>query len=164
MSSAGIPSVLDHKSLRHAYSMFPSGVTAICALVDGVPVGMAASSFTSVSLDPPLVSVCMAHTSSTWPLLRSAARIGVSVLGQHHGSLARQMSKRDADRFEGVTYTVVDGAIVLPDAAMAAVCSVEQELDAGDHVIALLRVHGVDPHPEVRPIVFHASDFRELAV
>ncbi|MFC0040061.1 flavin reductase family protein [Actinomadura rayongensis] len=143
--------------------MFPSGVTAVCAIVDGAPVGVAASSFTSVSLDPPLVSVCMAHTSTTWPTLRSAPRIGVSVLGGHHGGVARQLAARGTDRFADVTYEVIDGAIVLPDAAMSAVCSLEHEFTAGDHVIAVLRVHTVDPHPEVKPIVFHASEFRELA-
>ena len=52
--------------LRRVFGAFPTGVTAIAALVDGSPVGLAASSFTSVSLDPPLVSVCLAHASSTW--------------------------------------------------------------------------------------------------
>jgi hypothetical protein len=53
--------------LRRVFSAFPSGVTAVSALIDGRPVGIAASSFTSVSLDPPLVSVCIAHSSTTWP-------------------------------------------------------------------------------------------------
>ncbi|MFE3287545.1 flavin reductase family protein, partial [Streptomyces sp. NPDC059233] len=60
----------DTTSLRAVYGAFPTGVTAIAALIDGAPVGLAASSFTTVSLAPPLVSVCMAHTSSTWPVLR----------------------------------------------------------------------------------------------
>ena len=69
--------------LRRVFAAFPTGVTAIAALVDGVPVGLAASSFTSVSLEPPMVSVCVARTSATWPLLRRADRLGVSVLGAH---------------------------------------------------------------------------------
>ena len=62
--------------LRHAFGLFPSGVTAVCGIVDGHPAGLAASSFTSVSLDPPLVSVCIAHTSSTWPILRQCRWLG----------------------------------------------------------------------------------------
>lgn len=67
--------------LRRAFGCFPSGIT-VCALVDGTPVGMAASSFTSVSLAPPLVSVCIQHTSTTWPVLRNRPRLGLSVLAE----------------------------------------------------------------------------------
>ena len=59
----------DDVLLRQAFGCFPSGVTAFCGMLGGVPEGMAASSFTSVSLDPALVSVCVANTSSTWPRL-----------------------------------------------------------------------------------------------
>lgn len=159
-----LPTTLDPQSLRRAYSMFPSGVTAVCAIIDGQPVGMAASSFTSVSLDPPLVSVCIALTSSTWPILRTAHRLGVSVLGERHGQVARQLAARGGDRFAGVAYEVNQGAVLVPDAAMWAVCSLDQEFTAGDHVIAVLRVYSADPHPEIRPIIFHASDFHQLAV
>src|SRR5690606_13074244 len=67
--------------LRRVYGAYPTGVTAVAGLVGGRPVGIAASSFVPVSLTPPLVSVCVAHTSTTWPLLRDLPRIGISVLG-----------------------------------------------------------------------------------
>jgi hypothetical protein len=67
----------DQALLRQAFGAFPSGVTAFCGLIDGVAEGMAASSFTSVSLDPPLVSVCVANTSTTWPKLARLDRLGV---------------------------------------------------------------------------------------
>lgn len=63
----GIQPVTIGDHLRRAFGCFPSGVTAICAEIDGEPVGVAASSFTSVSISPPLVSVCMQHTSTTRP-------------------------------------------------------------------------------------------------
>jgi flavin reductase (DIM6/NTAB) family NADH-FMN oxidoreductase RutF len=74
-----IATVRDPQQLRRVFGSFPSGVAAVAALVAGEPVGIAASSFTSVSLDPPLVSVCIAHTSTTWPVLRTASRLGVSI-------------------------------------------------------------------------------------
>lgn len=157
-----VESTLDTGLLRRAFGMFPSGVTAICALVDGKPTGMAASSFTSVSLDPPLVSVCIAHTSSTWPVLRTATRIGVSVLGEGHRDVVRRLAARGGDRFAGLGHDVDGDALLLHDAAMRAVCSLDREVPVGDHLIAVLRVHSVDPHPEVEPIVFHASGFRLL--
>src|SRR5689334_9351603 len=91
-------------ALRRVFGAFPTGVTALAALVDGQPVGLAASSFTSVSLDPPLVSVCLAHSSTTWPLLRRATRLGVSVLAAHQEHFGRQLSARGGDRFAGLTW------------------------------------------------------------
>ena len=73
---------LSPTSLREAFGHFPSGVIAIAAEVDGVRVGLAASTFVPVSLDPPLVSFCVQNTSETWPKLRSLSHLGISVLGE----------------------------------------------------------------------------------
>ncbi|HEX2744921.1 MAG TPA: flavin reductase, partial [Streptosporangiaceae bacterium] len=72
--------LFDPRWLRHVFGAFPSGVAVVAAVVDNTPVGIAASSFTSVSLDPALVSLCIAHTSTTWPVLREVPRLGVSIL------------------------------------------------------------------------------------
>ena len=149
--------------LRRVFGAFPTGVTAIAALVDGRPVGIAASSFTSVSLDPPLVSVCVAHTSSTWPALRGSARLGVSVLGAHQEQACRQLAGRGGDRFASLDWhSTPDGAVLVEDASAWLDCSVEQLIRAGDHDIVLLRVHESDADPAVPPLVFHASGFRRL--
>lgn len=150
--------------LRHAYGFFPSGVTAICALVDGLPVGMAASSFTSVSIDPPLVSVCVAHSSTTWPVLRSGSRLGVSVLAADHNDVARSLAAKGADRFADVSWeSTPDGAVFIHESALWLDCTVDAEVPAGDHNIVLLRVGSLQPYPDVAPMVFHGSKFRRLA-
>jgi flavin reductase (DIM6/NTAB) family NADH-FMN oxidoreductase RutF len=95
-------SALDPAALRRAFGAFPSGVVAVAAEVDGVPVGMVASSFTSVSLEPALVSFSIANTSSTWPLLRRSARLGLSVLADHHDHVCRQLAGPAAQRFDGL--------------------------------------------------------------
>ncbi|GAB3347670.1 flavin reductase family protein [Amycolatopsis echigonensis] len=154
----------DARTLRRAFGCFPSGVTAVCALIDGVPTGMAASSFTSVSMDPPLVSVCVQHTSETWPKLRPRTRLGVSVLAEGHDTECLKLSKKDGDRFAGVSWeATADGAIYLHGATAWLDCSVERELPAGDHAIALLRIHGLRADPDTAPLVFHGSRFRTLA-
>ena len=91
---------IDPIALRRVFGAFPTGVTALAALVDGEPVGMAASSFVAVSLDPPLVSFCPAISSKTWPRLRRAARLGISVLGgaQEEGQQAVGGARRRALR------------------------------------------------------------------
>ncbi|MFC1411233.1 flavin reductase family protein [Streptacidiphilus sp. N1-12] len=149
--------------LRRVFGAFPTGVTAIAALVDGVPVGLAASSFTPVSLDPPLVSVCVAHSSTTWPALRDRARLGVSVLGAHQEQACRRLAARDGDRFAALDWRATpDGAVLVEDASAWLDCSVEQQIRAGDHDIVLLRVHELDADHAVPPLVFHASGFRRL--
>ncbi|SEL82084.1 flavin reductase family protein [Streptacidiphilus jiangxiensis] len=153
----------DTTSLRAVYGAFPTGVTAVAAVVGGRPVGMAASSFTTVSLTPPLVSVCMAHSSSTWPALRRAERLGISVLASDHGPLCRRLAGPAEDRFTGVAWRATpDGAVLLDGASAWFDCSVEQEVRAGDHDILVLRVHDLRADPAVDPLVFHASTFRSL--
>lgn len=154
----------DPGALRQAYGCFPSGVTAVCALVDGVPIGLAASSFTSVSMDPPLVSVCVQHTSTTWPRLRDLDRVGVSVLGEGHDRLARQIASRTGDRFAGVAWEAgLGGGVFLAGATAWLDCTVERHVPAGDHDIVLLRVHTLSADPDIAPLIFHGSRFRQLA-
>jgi flavin reductase (DIM6/NTAB) family NADH-FMN oxidoreductase RutF len=154
----------DGTQLRHAYGCFPSGVVAMCALVNGVPHGIIVSSFTSVSLSPPLVSVCLQDTSSTWPMLRHCTRLGLSVLAEKQDAVCRALSRRSADRFAGVPWTAEpSGAVFVHGAGALYDCSLHQEIPAGDHAIALLRLHGLHSEPDVSPLVFHGSRFRRLA-
>ena len=154
---------LQPAELRRVFGAFPTGVTAIAALVDGVPVGLAASSFMSVSLDPPMVSVCVAHTSTTWPRLRQVRRLGVSVFGAHQEEACRRFSARGGDRFASLRWRMGDDDGILIDGSSAWLdCSIEQEIPAGDHDIVLLRVHNLDADPTIAPLVFHGSQFRRL--
>lgn len=154
----------DQSVLRQAFSLFPSGVTAVCGLLDGEPSGMAASSFTSVSLDPPLVSVCVARTSTTWPKLRSLPRLGVSVLAEDHGAVARALAAKDGDRFASMRWEATDGgAILVHGSTMWLECTVEQEVSAGDHDIVVLRIQSLETYPDVAPMIFHGSQFKHLA-
>jgi flavin reductase (DIM6/NTAB) family NADH-FMN oxidoreductase RutF len=150
-------------AMRSVLGAFPTGVTALAALQGTTPIGLAASSFTSVSLDPPLVSVCIGRSSTTWPLLRDRPRIGVSVLGAHHGAACRQLSARGVDRFTGLDWRVsADGAVFLTEVSAWLECSVDRELSVGDSDIVVLRVHELALVGDVAPLVFHGSRFRRL--
>ena len=155
--------------LKRAYSCFPSGVVAVCCEVPGIDgggselLGMAASAFTTVSLDPPLVSLCVQNTSTTWPRLRSAPEIGVSVFASDQSDLCRQLAGPAEHRFDGTTpQTGDDGAVFLPDSAAQLSCHVHSEVPAGDHTVVLLEIDALDCDPDVEPLVFHASTFRAL--
>ena len=146
------------EELRRAFGCFPSGVTAVCALVDGAPVGMAASSFTSVSLTPPLVSVCIQHSSTTWPLLRACPRVGLSVLAEGQDAACLRLAGHDGDRFVDTDWTSSEaGALFVHGSAAWLDCTVYNEVSAGDHTIVLLRVEGLFADPTTPPLVFHNS-------
>lgn len=159
-----IPNSTETLALRRAYGTFPSGVVAVCAVRDGVPIGIAASSFVPVSMDPPLVSICVQHTSTTWPRLADLPRLGLSVLGATHGEACRQLASKTGDRFAGIAHTRTDeGALLLHGAAAWLDCSVHATVAAGDHDLVLLRVEALQTHDAVRPLVFHGSRFHGLS-
>ncbi|KQU28719.1 flavin reductase family protein [Rhodococcus sp. Leaf233] len=156
---------LDQSVLRNAFGQFPSGVVAVCAEIDGVKIGMAASSFVAVSIDPPLVAFCVQDTSTTWPKFAAASRIGISVLGELHDVAARTLAAKTGNRFEGLTTTTTDdGALFIDGASMWLDASVTEQVTAGDHDIVLLRINELEVKHGVAPIVFHGSKFRRLAV
>jgi flavin reductase (DIM6/NTAB) family NADH-FMN oxidoreductase RutF len=149
--------------LRRAFASFPSGITAVAAIREGRPRGLAASSFTSVSLDPPLVSVCIARTSTTWPALRMVPRFGLSVLAAGHDQIARSLAARGIDRFAEVSWEhTPQGAVFVHGSALWLECTRYDEFPAGDHEIVLLRIQQLRTYPEVSPLVFHGSKFRQL--
>jgi flavin reductase (DIM6/NTAB) family NADH-FMN oxidoreductase RutF len=159
---------LDPALLRQAFGVFPSGVVAVAAEVDGELTGLAASSFTSVSLDPPLVSFSVANTSKTWPDLRRAGHLGLTVLADHHGEVCRQLAGPVAHRFDDVPVTATpDGAVTLDEGLARFDCSIHQEVVAGDHTVVLLRLHAVDSvvagADTSLPLVFHRSGFGRLS-
>lgn len=169
MTASGLRSVtnqdLDPVRLREAFGIFPSGVVAVAARVDGDAVGLAASSFTSVSLDPPLVSFSVANTSKTWPALRRAGHLGVTILADHHDVVCRQLAGDVAHRFDGLVVTESeDGALTLDDGLAQFDCSIADEVVAGDHTIVILRLHAVEHADTAQPLVFHRSAFGSVAV
>lgn len=150
---------LDPTALRTAFGMFPSGVVAVAAMVDDQPVGLAASSFTSVSLDPPLVSFSVARSSKTWPTLRRSRNLGVTVLSDQHSGVCRQLAGPVASRFDSLAHEELSGGgVVLTDGVAQFDCTIFNEVPAGDHVVVLLRLRAV-AHSVGLPLVFHRSGF-----
>ncbi len=149
--------------LREAFACFPTGVVAMCALAGGKPAGLAVSSFTSVSLDPPLVSVCVQNTSRTWPVLRALPRIGLSVLAHDQDDTCRRLAEPGDNRFAGLGWHALAAGGVLIDQAIAGFdCSMHATVPAGDHCLALLEVHRYWICANREPLVFHASRYRRL--
>jgi flavin reductase (DIM6/NTAB) family NADH-FMN oxidoreductase RutF len=153
---------LSPASLREAFGHFPSGIIAIAGEVEGVRVGLAASTFVPVSLDPPLVSFCVQNTSETWPKLKDLPTLGISVLGESHNEAARMLAANTGDRFAGLNTVSKGGAVFIEGTSVWLESAIEQLVPAGDHTIVILRVRDITVHDEVAPIVFHRSAFRRL--
>ncbi|MCP2626814.1 flavin reductase family protein [Mycolicibacterium smegmatis] len=153
----------DPAGLRRAFAAHPSGVTAVGAMCDGTPTGMTVATFVPVSLQPALVSICIGMTSSTWPRLRTAGRLGLSTLSDAQERECKQLSAKETDRFAAVSYQVTPaGAILLHNASAWIECSIEDELKAGDHFVVLLRVEAIAFDSRSTPLVFHASKLQPL--
>jgi flavin reductase (DIM6/NTAB) family NADH-FMN oxidoreductase RutF len=156
---------LSPTSLREAFGHFPTGVIAIAAEIDGIRVGLAASTFVPVSLDPPLVSFCVQNTSTTWPKLKDLPFLGISVLGEAHDAAAKTLAAKTGDRFAGLeTKSSERGALFIHGTSVWLESAIEQQVVAGDHTIVVLRVHDITVHEDVAPIVFHRSTFRRLGL
>lgn len=154
---------LDPRALRHSFAAFPTGVALVAGSVEGRPVGMLANSFTSVSLEPPLVSVNINRASPTLQLLRRCPRWGISVLGDQQAAVFARLARSAQMRFRDVETTAqADGSVLLPGAVASFIVGREAEMDAGDHVIALLRVLEHRRAAASAPLVFYGSSLHRL--
>lgn len=145
--------------LRRAMAAYPTGIALVAAQAEHGPVGMLMNSLTSVSLEPPLVSLAFSTTSPTWQLLDPLPVWGISILGGTQGlHETTQLSRPGTSRFDGLDLTVTaDGAVLLPDAVATFVVRRHRDLEAGDHMLALLEV--LDSHRgDGTALLFHDSN------
>lgn len=153
---------IDERRFRSILGRFATGVVAITAIepATGHPNGLAANTFTSVSLDPPLVSFCVAHTSTTWPKLRWAERFGINVLSSAQRDVCMRLASKGGEKFAGLEWTTSPGGTPVIDGTLVWLeCSVEAEHVAGDHKIVVARVHRLDRHHDGEPLVFYQSAY-----
>lgn len=151
---------IDSARYRRVLGHFATGVAVVTAAFDDRPVGLAVNSFTSVSLDPPLVAFCVARTSSTWPRIRAAGTFCVNILGEDQEVLSRAFAGRSPERFRGVGWRpATSGAPILAGALAWLDCAVEVEHDGGDHVMVVGRVREMGVDHEGRPLVFYRGGY-----
>ncbi|MFJ8748758.1 flavin reductase family protein [Streptomyces sp. NPDC102441] len=160
----GIEPVTAPEQLRRAFGYFPSGAAALCAQLDGEPMGLAASSFASVSTQPPLVAAYLPLTSTSWPALRRRPRLGVSVLAEDQEEIRARLASEKGDRFAGTDwFTGRGGGVFLKGATVWLDCSIYEEVTYGDHVMVLLYVNGLSVAPDTSPLVVHTDNPRRPA-
>ncbi|QFZ19207.1 flavin reductase family protein [Saccharothrix syringae] len=154
------PADLGTRRLRDLFGRYATGVVAVTGFADGKPVGIAVNSFTSVSLDPPLVAFCVAHTSTTWPLLRTAPRLGLNILGEDQRHVCARLAARSGDKFADIGFSRSAGGALIVDGTPAWLeVSVVAEHAAGDHDIVVGRVEHLDHAHESGPLVFYRGAY-----
>ena len=154
------PVVVDPGVMRDVLGHFVSGVTVVTALAAEGPVGFTCQSFSSLSLDPPLVAFAPARTSTTWPRLREAGRFCVNVLAEEQSELSRQFARSGTDKYAGVGWSaspygspVLEGVVAWIDSELWA------EYDGGDHVIVVARVLDLGADAARTPLLFHRGAY-----
>ncbi|MFJ9816704.1 flavin reductase family protein [Streptomyces sp. NPDC101151] len=158
---------VDQAVFRSVLGNFATGVTVITAPAtadEGSPAGFACQSFSSLSLDPPLVCFLVGRTSTTWPRIARAGVFCVNVLGAGQGELCRSFAVSGADKFAGVTYdsAPVSGSPRLTGAAAWIDCTVHAVHTGGDHLIVVGRVDALGVVEPGDPLIFHRGRFARL--
>lgn len=155
-----VRSKINGSEYRRVLGHLPTGVTVLTAfLPDATPTGMAANSVTSVSLDPPMILVCPAKASTTWPPIREAGRFCLNFMASHHADLCVRFAQRNVDRFAGVKWHERPAGPALDDAIAWLQCEILDEHDAGDHTVVIAEVTDIEASPEGAPLVFFKGKY-----
>jgi flavin reductase (DIM6/NTAB) family NADH-FMN oxidoreductase RutF len=157
--------MIDGTTFRRVLGNYPTGVCAITAVTDdGTHVAMVVGTFTSVSLDPPLVGFFPDKKSSTWPHIERGRRFCVNVLGAAHQSLCRQLATSGPDKFTDVEFRLSGNGSPILESAIAWIdCSLEQVVEAGDHYLVLGRVMEMEVVREEAPMLFFKGRYGGFA-
>ena len=150
-------------AFREAMASFPSGATIVTTSdSDGRWWGFTASSFCSVSMDPPLVLTCLANTAQCFPAFAEAARWNIHVLQHRHADLAMRFATRGAAKFNGAGFQPdADGLPFLKDVSISLRCATYSKVDGGDHLVLIGRVEEVGMGEEM-PFVYFRRRFHSL--
>jgi flavin reductase (DIM6/NTAB) family NADH-FMN oxidoreductase RutF len=153
---------VDDAQFKLAMSHFASGVTVVTTEHEGRPYGMTVAAFSSLSLHPPLVLICIEKSVKTHEAILAAGKFGVSILGAAQADLSNRFASRVEDKFAEVPVTLGPLGVPLLDGAVTALeCRVTNQLPGGDHTIFIGEVEGITVG-EGAPLVYYRSGYREL--
>ena len=150
----------DEPSYRTVLGHFATGVTIITAMDGGEPIGVSANSFSSVSLDPPLVLFCASKDSSTWPRIEAAWKFTVNILNEHQEDVCRVFATKGADRFSRIGWRPsAGGSPILHDSLAYIDCTIRDQHDAGDHLIVVGLVQELGVLGDEGPLIFYRGGY-----
>jgi flavin reductase (DIM6/NTAB) family NADH-FMN oxidoreductase RutF len=155
----------DSSRFRHVLGHFATGVAVITAITPSGPVGMAVSSFTSVSLEPPLVAFLPDKSSTSWPKIRGAGVFCVNILSAGQEELCARFARKGIDKFAGVSWRAAPSGAPILEGGMAWIdCELTQTFESGDHFIAIGRVVQLEAAEYGVPLVFFQGGYGHFAL
>jgi 3-hydroxy-9,10-secoandrosta-1,3,5(10)-triene-9,17-dione monooxygenase reductase component len=150
------------RDMRTVLGSFASGVTVVTAIGDE-PLGFTCQSFASLSLDPPLVALCPARSSVTWPRIREIGRFCVNVLAEDQEALSGRFARSGTGKYAGLRWSPgPSGAPVLEGAVAWVDCTLWAEYAGGDHTVVIGNVRDLSPRPVRPPLLFYRGAYRHL--
>jgi 3-hydroxy-9,10-secoandrosta-1,3,5(10)-triene-9,17-dione monooxygenase reductase component len=157
--------MIDPRHFRNVLGTWPTGVCVITAIdADGQRHGLVVGSFSSISLDPPLVGFFPDKRSSTWPKIASIGRFCVNVLGAGQLDLCNRFAARSEDKFAELAHSVSPSGQPLLDDAIAWIdCTVERVEDIGDHLLVVGAVEALDRSDDGTPLLFFRGKYHDVA-
>jgi len=154
---------LPGQAFRDALAQFASGVTVVATRAGDGVAGLTATAFSSVSLDPPLVLVCVAHTASAYEAVVSAEHLGISILAEGQGDVARMVARHGPEKFDGVVLVAGRSVPLVHGALVHLECRRHTRHEAGDHTIVLAEVVASAVAPG-RPLLHYARQLGAFVV
>lgn len=151
------------REMRNALGCFATGIAVVTACrSDGSKTGMTINSFTSVSLDPPLIAWCLSTNSSSIDVFRDSPCFAINVLSASQERISKRFAQSSMDKFKGVaTFSGLGGAPLLEGCCAWFECQTEQQYSVGDHVMMIGRVERFD-YRKVEPLIYHGGLYRSL--
>lgn len=156
MSNTSTASSIDPARYREVMRLYPTGVVVVTgALTDGAPIGMVVGTFTSLSMDPPLVAFMPTRESVTYAALRTTPTYCINLLAHDQHHLCQVLSTRDPNKFDQVAWTYSDYGVPMLSEAVAHIhCRAANEIEVGDHLIVVCEVIAMDVARPVTPLLF----------
>jgi len=156
----------DRSQMKEVLSRFASGVTVVTTVHEGAPHGLTVSAFSSVSLSPPRVLVCLGNDTDSKPLVERSGRFAVHILGKDHAGLGLRFAKLEADAgdpFEGLPYrTELTGSPILDQCLAWLDCTIESAAAVGDHTVFVGAVEAAGLEVDGEPVLYYRRGWRVL--
>jgi len=152
---------MDTRILRQAMGNFCTGIVVVTGMERSTPVGFTLQSFVSLSLAPPLITICPARASGSWSRIRATGAFAINILAHDQQDLCTAMARSGGDKFAGLTWSEGMGGLPILNGTIGhVICDLTAEHDGGDHtiVVGAIRTLGIT-NPDKRPLLFFRGGY-----
>ncbi|GAB6053781.1 flavin reductase family protein [Magnetospira thiophila] len=156
---------MDPRTFRNTLGHFATGITVVTAkTANGTPVGVTVNAFSSLSLDPPLVLICLADKTADLETFLAGGPFNISILRDDQAEISTLFAKRDRDKFETTSWTEAPNGVPVIDGCLAHLqCRMVSHQSGGDHVIVIGQVEETSYDPAGQPLLYFRAGYEQLA-